>query len=157
MCLSISYAAAACSGKSTRCPIKTVPRFHRFFCAICVICGLLLPINPIAVVATEGAVITKAARLQALRRVNDETSGADTVEKFPNTRDYLLANSLPVFIREHRILCAQVQVVQLARTIQTLVPTILTAANYVVSAAGDRLVRQDQLFECFEIDRKLQA
>ncbi len=68
-----------------------------------------------------------------------------------------IADLLPVFIRENRILRAQSQVIQLARAIETFVAPVLRAANHVVAAAGDRLVGQDQFFERFEIDRKLQT
>ena len=70
---------------------------------------------------------------------------------------YLVADSLPIFIREDRVLRTQLQVIQLARAIETLVATVVSAANHVVATACDRLVGQDQFFECFEIDWKLQA
>src|ERR1044071_7782059 len=100
MCLSISYAAAACSGKRIRCSIKPSTDYAEFFCVICVICGLLLPVDPIAIVTADGTIVAEATGLQALRRIDDEASGADAVEKLPDASNDLLANSLPVVVRE---------------------------------------------------------
>src|SRR5919112_1998469 len=104
---------------------------------ICVICGLLLSVDAVAIVTADGGIIAEATGLRSLRRIDVKPAGAHAVEKLPDPFYDFAANALPVVIGEHGILRAQAQVVELARAIQTFIPPVLRAANHVVTTTCD--------------------
>src|ERR1700752_4350877 len=106
MCLLISYAAAACSGSSTRCSLDIKPSTDYTERNLWNL-WLLLSFNAIAVVPADGAVVAKAARLQTFRWVNTKITRSHPIEKLPNLRDDLRTNLLPILVRKERIPRAQ--------------------------------------------------
>src|SRR6187431_2110721 len=80
-----------------------------------------LSFDSVAVVTAQRAIVAKAASLYSFRRIHAEVARAHPIEKLPDLRHHLLANRLPVFVRENRVPRAQLQVVQLARAVETFV------------------------------------
>src|SRR5215813_13904598 len=59
---------------------------------------LCLPIDAVPVVAADGFEVAEAARLIFFRRRHDEFSSSHLVEKFPNARNHIITNLLPLII-----------------------------------------------------------